>query len=122
MRSSFLRYINLQLCYHVNVRVLGKALELLTANGGKFEINQLLYADDTALVADSYEKLCLLVNEFGTVCERRKLIVNVDENKDMRCSRYGNGGSMHLILNGDPLEEVNRFKNLGSQVAADIGC
>ena len=41
----------------VNVRVLGKGLELLNANSGKFEINQLLFADDTALVADSKEKL-----------------------------------------------------------------
>ena len=38
----------------VNVRVLGKGLELLSANGGRFEINQ-LFADETALVADSAE-------------------------------------------------------------------
>ena len=37
----------------VNVRVLGKGLELLSADGGRFEINQLLFADDTALLADS---------------------------------------------------------------------
>ena len=55
----------------VNVSVLGKELELLSANGGRFEINQLLFADDTALVADSEEK-CRLVSEFGSVCERRK--------------------------------------------------
>ena len=41
----------------MNVRVLGKGLELLSANGGRFETNGLLFADDTALVADS-EKLC----------------------------------------------------------------
>ena len=40
----------------VNVRVLGKGLELLSTNGGRFEINQLLFADDTALVADSEDK------------------------------------------------------------------
>ena len=34
-------------------RVLGKGLELLSTNGARFEINQLLFADDTALVADS---------------------------------------------------------------------
>ena len=70
----------------VNVRVLGKGLELLSANGGRFEINQLLFADDTALVADSEEKLCRLVSEFGRVCERRKLRVNVGKSKVMRCS------------------------------------
>ena len=52
----------------MNVRVLGKGLELLSANGGRFEINQLLFADDTALVADSV-KLCRLVSEFDRVCE-----------------------------------------------------
>ena len=100
----------------VNVRVLGKGLELLSANGGTFEINQLLFADDTALVADSEEKLGGLVSEFGRVCERRKL------SKVMRCSRYGNGDRMHVILNGEPLEEVDCFKHLGLQVAADGGC
>ena len=42
----------------VHARVLRKGLVLLSANGGTFEINQLLFADDTALVADSEEKLC----------------------------------------------------------------
>ena len=37
----------------VNVTVLIKRLELLSANGGRFEINQLLFTNDTALVADS---------------------------------------------------------------------
>ena len=105
----------------VNVRVLGKGLELLSANGGRFEINQLLFADDTALVADLKEKLCRLVSEFGRVCERRKLRVNVGKSKVMRCFRYGNRVGMHVILNGEPLEEVDCFKYLGSQVAADGG-
>ena len=41
----------------VNVRVFGKGSELLSANGGRFEIIELLFANDTALVADSEEKL-----------------------------------------------------------------
>ena len=49
----------------VNVRVRAKGLELLSANCGRFEINQLLFADDRALVADTVEKLCRLVSEFG---------------------------------------------------------
>ena len=44
---------------------------------GRFEINQLLFPDDTALVADSEEKLCRQVSEFGRVCERTKLRVNI---------------------------------------------
>ena len=106
----------------VNGSMRGKGLELLSANGGRFEINQQLFADDTALVADSEEKLGRLVSEFGRVCERRKLRVKVGKSKVMRCSRYGNGGRMHAILNGEPLEEVDCFKYLGSQVAADGRC
>ena len=62
------------------------------------------------------------MSEFGRVCERRKLRVNVGKSKGMRCSRYGNGGRMHVILNGEPLEEVDDFKYLRSQVAADRRC
>ena len=40
--------------------MLGKGLELLIVNSGILEINQLLFSDDTALVADSEEKLCRL--------------------------------------------------------------
>ena len=54
-------------------------------NGGRSEINQLLFANDTALVADS-EELCRLVSEFGRVCERRHLGVNVGKSKVIRCS------------------------------------
>ena len=40
----------------------------------------------------------------------------------MRCSSDGNGDRMYVILNSEPLEEVDCFKYLGSQVAADRGC
>ena len=53
----------------MNVGVLGKGLELLNANGGRFEINQLLFADDTALVADEEDKFYRLVSEFGRKVE-----------------------------------------------------
>ena len=48
--------------------------------------------------------------------------MNVGKSKVIRCSRYGNGDRMHVILNGESLEEVDCFKYLGSQVAADGGC
>ena len=46
----------------VNEMILQKWVELLIVNGGRFEINQLLFADGTAQVADSEEKLCRLVS------------------------------------------------------------
>ena len=75
--------------------MLWKGLKLLKVNGGKFEMNQLLFAEDTAQAADS-KKLCRLVNEFGRVCKKRKLGVNVGKSNVVRCSRYGNGGRLQV--------------------------
>ena len=61
------------------------------------------------------------MSEFGRVCERRKLRVNVGKSKVMRCSRYGNGDRIHAILNSEQLGEVDSFKYLGPQAAADGG-
>ena len=48
--------------------------------------------------------------------------MNESKSKVLRCSRYGNGARMHVILNGEPLEEMDCIKYLGSEVAADRGC
>ena len=53
----------------VNARVLNKELGLLHVNVGRFEPNQLLVADDTALVAE-LEKLHRLVSDLGRVSKK----------------------------------------------------
>ena len=47
--------------------------------------------------------------------------MNVGKSNVVRCSRYGNGDQMDVILNEEPLEEVDCLKYLGWQVAADGG-
>ena len=66
------RYSCLFVVREVNARVLGRGLKLLDGNDNEWELNQLLFVDDTVVVADSGRKLCQLVTEFGRVCERRK--------------------------------------------------
>ena len=46
----------------VNAMVLGKGLDLQRVNGSRFQLNQLSFADDSALMAGSEEKLCRLVS------------------------------------------------------------
>ena len=101
--------------------MLWKELDLLNENGRRIELNQLLFADDTELVADSEEKLCRLVSNLGRVCERRKSRVNVGKSKVMRCLRNKNWGRVLVILS-EPLEEEDCFKYLMSHVAAGGGC
>ena len=84
----------------VNARVLGRGLKLVDGNDNEWELNQLLFADDTMVVADSERKLCQLVKEFGRVCERRKLRVNVGKSKVMRCTRNEDGASIYVYVYG----------------------
>ena len=103
----------------VNAQVLGKRLKLVDGNDNEWEVNKLLFADDTVVVADSERKLWQLVTEFGRVCERRKLRVNVGKSKVMRCTRNEYGAKLNVMLNGEALEEVDEFKYLGSVIAAN---
>ncbi len=54
----------------VHARLLGRGLSLVNADGREWNLSQLLFADDTALVADSERMLRQLVEEFGRVCVR----------------------------------------------------
>ena len=105
----------------VYTKVLGRGLELIEDGERMWELSQLLYADDAVFVADSEKKLQRLVTEFGRVCERRKLKVNIDKSKVMCCMREGEDARMNVILNGQVLEEVSHFKYLGSIIAANGG-
>jgi hypothetical protein len=65
-------------------------------SGGEWQMNQILYADDTALIADKEYKLQKLVSKFGRVSERRKLSVNVARSKVMRVTRRENVGDIDV--------------------------
>ena len=85
-------------------------------NRQNWTINQILFADDTALVADSERTLQQLVTEFDRVCKRRKLKINVDKSKVLRCSREDPVPRIQIQIGGEQLEQVDGFKYLGSMV------
>ena len=60
-------------------------------------MSQSLFADDMVLVADSKKKLEKLVEEFGRVCRRRKLKVNVVKSKVIGSDTDGIVGEMNII-------------------------
>ncbi len=81
-----------------------------------------MFPDDTAQVADSEGRLRQLVEEFGRMCQRRKLKVNGSKSKVMKCTRLvSNGQRMNVALNGKVLEEVECFEYLGSHVDVNGG-
>ena len=82
-----------------------------------FSLIQIFVALDPALLA-----LVLYIVSYNAAGNTFQFICCNVKGEVMRCSRYGNGDRMHAILNDEFLEEVDCFKYLGSQVAADGGC
>jgi len=66
----------------MKVRV-GDMSAKLRLNGVQHILMAGLFADDTVLLAESREMLQKVVDEFDTVCKRRKLKVNVGKSKVM---------------------------------------
>ena len=102
-------------------RVTGKGVRMRVDGESDWMLSQLLFADDTALVADSAEQLQCLVREFGRVCERRKLRVNVDKSKVMCVGVNVDPSLFNIMLNGERMEVVNSFKYLGSCFSSNGG-
>ena len=99
----------------VGVSTFGVGVEM----SGGMKVSQLLFADDTVLVANSEAMLRRLVKEFGRVCKRRKLKVNVGKCKVNVCSRNGSMNLLDVELSGERLETMECFKYLGSVLTVD---
>ena len=84
----------------MNASVMGHGLGVVDERDSMWDLNKLLFADDAVFVADSEEKLCQLVTEFGRTCERRKLKVNVGKSKVMRCTRGEDGARKKCCIEG----------------------
>ena len=59
-----------------------------------------MFADDTALVVNSKEKLCQLVEEFERMC-RRNLRAKENKCKEIKCTMGVGGKRMNVALNGE---------------------
>ena len=60
---------------------MGEGVKLRDEKGGSWEIKQVLYADDTVLVAETREHLQHIVSEFERACDSIGLKINVGKVK-----------------------------------------
>ena len=93
-------------------RVNGMGVKMSVGGEEEWVLSQLLFADDTALVAESAEQLQCLVSEFERVCKQRKLRVNVNKSKVMSVEGNVEPSLLNVLLNGEIMEVVNSFKYL----------
>ena len=91
---------------------------------GGVNIIDLRYADDAVLVADKKKKLQKMIDKLNDTCKEYGMDINVKKTKVMVLGgdRVGNGLQACLTLDGVPLEQVTRFKYLGSWISEDARC
>ena len=65
----------------INERGMGRRVKMTYENGRGWEIKQVLYADDTVMVAETREHLHHIVSEFERPCEGMRLKINVGKSK-----------------------------------------
>ena len=81
------------------------------------EINNLRYADDTTLMAESKEELKSLLMKVKEESEKFGLKVNIQKTKIMAFSPITS-----WEIDGETVETVSHFIFLGSQITADGDC
>ena len=80
-------------------------------------INNLRYADDTTLMAESEEELQSLLMKVKEESEKAALKLNIQKTKIM-----ASGPIISLEIDGETMETVSDFTFLGSKITADGDC
>lgn len=88
--------------------------------GGNW-IQDVRFADDQGMVADTEEGLQKMMDRLVEKAEEYNMKVNVKKTKVMRISRQG-GGKVSLVIGGQCVEQVTKFKYLGSYISEDGRC
>ena len=83
-------------------------------------INNLRYADDTALIADSHDKLQEIVSAVKAESSKAGLEMNVKKTKTMLISRDTESKNIKIKADNETLQQVNRFIYLGTEIREDI--
>lgn len=82
-------------------------------------VNNLRYADDTVIIADSREGLQRLVDSISAEGEQLGLRINTDKTKVMVISRTP-ALQADISVNGKSIQHVNKFKYLGSWIEESL--
>ena len=83
--------------------------------------NNLRYANDTALLAESESALQSIVDVVRRNIEEKRLSMNVKKTKTMVVCR-DETPDMRIMVNGQVLEQVKKFQYLGQWITDDGRC
>ena len=84
--------------------------------------NNIRYADDTVLMADSTEDLQKLLTSLQSESAKRGLTINKKKTKIMVFSEKIETPCSNIFLDGQKLEQTRQFDYLGSLITSDCRC
>ena len=80
-------------------------------------VNNLRYADDTALIAEDKDNLQKIVNKVKEACSKASLDMNVKKKtKTMLTSRKPENKSIEIIVDNEVLQQVEKTIYLGTEI------
>jgi hypothetical protein len=88
---------------------------------GGLLIKTIRFADDKAVTASSQRGLQLLMDNINRVTQEYGMKINVKKTKVM-CIARKIGAKMHIMIDGQKVEQVSHFKYLGSLISEDGYC
>ena len=89
---------------------------------GGVNINNLRYADDTALLAENEAGLQNILNKVVTESEKKGLQINIKKTECMVISKKSTPPKCSLVINREEIKNVDQFTYLGSLITSDGRC
>lgn len=82
-------------------------------------INNMRYADDTVVIADTTEGLQRLLDRLSSVGDSMGLRINTNKTKVMVINRDARQAT-EVVVGGTPIARVSKFRYLGSWISEDL--
>ena len=102
--------------------IMRKLIDLEGIKVGGVNVNNLRYADDTALIADSKEKLQNLIDALDKEGKENGLNINIKKTKVMVVTKDHEPPKIDMNINNQVIEQVDHFNYLGSLVTFEGRC
>jgi hypothetical protein len=103
--------------------MMGEAMEGIEEGvriGGE-SVTDVRFADDQGMVASSEKGLQRVMDGLNNAAKRYGMIINVKKTKVMKISKKGRG-RVNILINGEKVEQVDKFKYLGAWITEDGRC
>ena len=102
--------------------IMRKLIDLEGIKVGGVNVNNIRYADDTTLIADSQEKLQNLIDALHKESQKHGLNINVKKTKVMVITKEQQSPKIEMKINNHIIEQVDQFDYLGSLITFEGRC